>query len=55
MEQEEKQQEVQKVLVSLNPDFVLAVDKHWRSKNFKNRSEYFSYLVRKDMEQNGQV
>jgi metal-responsive CopG/Arc/MetJ family transcriptional regulator len=48
--EQEKQQEAQKVLVSFHPEFVLKVDKHWRSQNFKNRSEYINHLVRKDME-----
>ena len=44
-----------KVPLSFNEKLIPEMDKHWRYLNFRSRTEYVNHLVRKDMEQNGQV
>ena len=44
-----------KVPVSFNPDFLKSIDLRWEQLGFKGRSDYINHLLRKDMEQHGQI
>lgn len=56
MEQENEKVLNDKALIAFGGEFLCELDMHWKSlKSFSNRSEYIKHLVRRDMEQNGQV
>ena len=53
--EKEHQEKTEKALISFGFGFLDKIERHWRAQNFKNRSEYINHLVRKDMEQRGQI
>jgi Arc/MetJ-type ribon-helix-helix transcriptional regulator len=51
MDSQEEKIETVKAPITFTKTLVPTMDRHWRSKDFKSRTDYINYLVRKDMEE----